>query len=133
MLSLGVGNDVLVENKVVVLTWLSEPTSWPALMDAAATTTPTVPLFSLQVQRPDAPQRIGAPQDGMQKQWYDRSPRPHSTRSSDLSLEASEALQEHDLEVHLRSMERDDVLGLPHSHYVEQTDEVIFEISPSYP
>ena len=43
-------------------------------------------------------------------------------RSSDLSLEASETLSEDDLEVHFRSMKRDDVLRLPHSQDVEQTD-----------
>ena len=50
-------------------------------------------------------------------------------RSSDLSLEASEALSEDDLEVHFRSMKRNDVLRLPHSQDVEQTDKVVVEVS----
>ena len=48
-------------------------------------------------------------------------------RRSNLSLEASEALSLDDLEVHLRVMECDDVLGLPQRQNVENTDEVVFQ------
>ena len=52
-----------------------------------------------------------------------------STRRSNLSLEASEALSLDDLEVHFRAIQCDDVIGLLHRQDVEDTDEVVCQIA----
>ena len=52
-------------------------------------------------------------------------------RSSNLSLEASEALSLDDLQVRLRAMECDDVLGLPHRQDEADTGEIVFQIAVS--
>ena len=71
-----------------------------------------------------------SPMRGLRKRTHRHGP---SARSSDLSLESSEALSENDSEINFRSTKRYDVLSLPHIQDVpvEQTDEIVIKVSVS--